>query len=193
MAPRIPCSPQHPKTVKQALAFLDRLSAFSDSTITASEMLKAAVDVIVAGPTLVAYGGNEPDLLVPVELDMAMALDFVLDEGPGQDHEEARRLARSYVALLHSMRRNDPLLPHLVEFARYADTTIERLSAHLDGTIDRGAMEQFIQRRSWPHELSEAVLALDEPGLRGLVANLSRNEWVDVRHILGGNHDLGPA
>ena len=166
-------------------AFVAALRHFSADPSDLATLRSAVVRRIVEGPVLAgSIGDGNVDVVESAELDAAMYLDFVLDDGPEHSLEEARDLAAAALALLESFAKSDHFLCDLLQLARWRRATVERTRAYLAGEASSDAYTRFIERRPWPPSVVHVWLAVPDEQLSPLAAALLADEWTTVRAIL---------
>jgi hypothetical protein len=166
-----------------SVEFIEVLRSFAQG-LSHQEALQQHVDhTIRDGPRVIMYDRGEPDVVFTAELDAAMYLDMALD-GPEADMVEARGLASSLAVLLASFEPGDELLGDLMMLARDKRRTSTRLRSAASSEVARTALERYVGRRSWPPQLSDAILSMDAPALDMLADLLDGDAWQDIRRLI---------
>ncbi len=178
-------------TPPTSATFIEALRSFADGRMAWTECSRLVDRVLLSGPQIIVHDVAEPDVVISLALDAAFYLDFVLDDGPLQELEEARVLAGALAVLLTSATEDDVVLPDLMQLARWKDETSQRIGDHLGGRIDRGGFERFIARRPWPAQFQHSISVLSTQDLVSLAKSLFANDWTTIRALIEGRRCAG--
>lgn len=150
------------------------------------QFLRIVNETLLAGAQTILYPGAEPDAVWSIDLVCAEYLDFANDESLAGDGGELRRLARSMLAILEQVPREEDRRA-LLSLARSAPQTVGRVTAYLAGHLKREALEVFLARRAWPQQLTARVRGLEDAKLGMLAQCLEAEEYAQVLDILRGS------